>query len=107
STGSFNSRKSRVRKLPEFGGEFPSSTLADEILTEGKGQVKALITVAGNPALSLPNGRKLEKALGKLDFMIAVDFYLNETTQHADIILPPTGPLEHSHYDLALNMLTV
>ncbi|HVL01887.1 MAG TPA: molybdopterin oxidoreductase family protein, partial [Dongiaceae bacterium] len=106
-TGTFNSRKSRVRKLPEFGGEFPSSPLADEILTEGKGQVKALITVAGNPVLSLPNGRRLEKALGKLDFMIAVDFYLNETTQHADIILPPTGPLEHGHYDLALNMVTV
>lgn len=106
-TGSFNSRKSRVRKLPEFGGEFPSTTLADEILTEGKGQVKALITIAGNPVLSLPNGKRMEKALGKLDFMIAVDFYLNETTQHADIILPPTGPLEHGHYDLGLSMVTV
>lgn len=106
-TGSFNSRKSRVRKLPEFGGEFPAATLADEILTEGKGQIRALITVAGNPALSVPNGKRLEQALEKLDFMVAVDFYLNETTRHADLILPPTGPLEHSHYDLALNMVTV
>ncbi len=106
-TGSFNSRKSRVRKLPEFGGEFPATTLADEILTDGKGQVKALITIAGNPVLSLPNGRRMEKALEKLDFMIAVDFYLNETTRHADIILPPTGPLEHGHYDLGLSMVTV
>ncbi len=106
-TGSFNSRKSRVRKLPEFGGEFPAVTLADEIITEGKGQVKALITIAGNPVLSVPNGKRLELALDKLDFMVAVDFYLNETTRHADIILPPTAPLEHGHYDLALNMLTV
>lgn len=106
-TGSFNSRKSRVRKLPEFGGEFPAATLADEILTEGKGQIKALITIAGNPVLSVPNGKRLETALEKLDFMVAVDFYLNETTRHADIILPPTGPLEHGHYDLALNMVTV
>lgn len=106
-TGSFNSRKSRVRKLPEFGGEFPAATLADEILTDGKGQVKALITIAGNPVLSLPNGRKTERALEKLDFMIAVDFYLNESSRHADIILPPTGPLEHGHYDIALNMVTV
>lgn len=106
-TGSFNSRKSRVRKLPEFGGEFPVATLADEILVEGKGQVRALITIAGNPVLSTPNGKRLETALEKLDFMVAVDFYLNETTRHADIILPPTAPLEHGHYDLALHMVTV
>ncbi|RLT94405.1 molybdopterin-dependent oxidoreductase [Ketobacter sp.] len=106
-TGSFNSRKSRVRKYPEFGGEFPASTLADEILTNGKGQIKALVTSAGNPVLSLPNGRKVDKALQQLDFMVAIDFYLNETTRHAHIILPPTGPLEHGHYDLVLNMVTV
>ncbi|MBA53744.1 MAG: dehydrogenase [Pseudomonadales bacterium] len=106
-TGSFNSRKSRVRKYPEFGGEFPASTLADEILTNGKGQIKALVTSAGNPVLSLPNGRKVDKALEQLDFMVSIDFYLNETTRHADIILPPTGPLEHGHYDLVLNMVTV
>ena len=106
-TGSFNSKKSRVRKYPEFGGEFPASTLADEILTNGKGQIKALVTSAGNPVLSLPNGRKVDKALQQLDFMVSIDFYLNETTRHADIILPPTGPLEHGHYDLVLNMVTV
>jgi len=106
-TGSFNSRKSRVRKYPEFGGEFPATTMADEILTSGKGQIKALVTCAGNPVLSLPNGRKVESALQQLDFMVSIDFYLNETTRHADIILPPTGPLEHGHYDLALNMLAV
>ncbi|MEC8814087.1 MAG: molybdopterin-dependent oxidoreductase [Pseudomonadota bacterium] len=106
-TGSFNSRKSRVRKYPEFGGEFPATTLADEILTSGKGQIRALVTAAGNPVLSLPNGNKVSKALQQLDFMVSIDFYLNETTSHADIILPPTGPLEHGHYDVVLNMLTV
>lgn len=106
-TGTFNSRKSRVRKYPEFGGEFPATTLADEILTSGKGQIRAMITSAGNPVLSLPNGSKVDKALQQLDFMVSIDFYLNETTRHADIILPPTGPLEHSHYDLVLNILTV
>ena len=105
--GTFNTRKSRVRQLPEFGGEFPTSTLADEILTEGPGQVRALVTLAGNPVLSSPNGQKLDRALSNLDFMVSVDFYLNETTRHADIILPPTGPLEHGHYDLIFNMFAV
>ncbi|CBL44489.1 Probable molybdopterin oxidoreductase [gamma proteobacterium HdN1] len=104
-TGDFGLRRSRVRKLPAFSGEFPTSTLADEILTEGDGQIRALITCAGNPVLSAPNGTKLERALKALDYMVCIDFYLNETTQHANIILPPTGPLERSHYDLALNLL--
>lgn len=106
-TGTFNARTSRVRQLPEFGGEYPVATLADEILTEGPGQIRALVTCAGNPVLSAPNGRKMEKALENLDFMVCIDFYLNETTRHADIILPPTGPLEHGHFDLGLNMVAV
>lgn len=106
-SGSFNSRRSRVRGYPEFGDEYPASTLADEILTPGKGQIRAMVTSAGNPVLSLPNGKKMDKALGQLDFMVSIDFYLNETTRHADIILPPTGPLEHGHYDLALHMVAV
>ena len=106
-TGTFNTRTSRVRNLPEFNGEFPAVTLADEILTPGEGQVKALVLAAGNPVLSVPNGKKLDKAMGQLDFVVAVDFYLNESTRHADIILPPTGPLEHSHYDLIFHGLAV
>lgn len=105
--GTFGTRQSRVRQLPEFGGEYPAATLADEILTEGAGQIRALVTCAGNPVLSAPNGPKLEKALENLDFMVCIDFYLNETTRHADIILPPTGPLEHSHFDLALNGVAI
>lgn len=105
--GSFNRYQSRVRGLPEFNGELPVATLAEEILTEGKGQIKALITHAGNPVLSTPNGIQLEKALDSLDFMVAIDIYLNETTRHAHIILPPTGPLEHGHYDLVFNLLAV
>lgn len=105
--GSFNRYQSRVRGLPEFNGELPVATLAEEILTEGEGQIRALITHAGNPVLSTPNGRQLDEALASLDFMISIDFYLNETTRHADLILPPTGPLEHGHYDLVFNTIAV
>lgn len=105
--GSFGRYHSRVRGLPEFGGEFPAVTLADEILTPGEGQIRALITHAGNPVLSIPNGRRLEEALNELEFMVSIDFYLNETTRFANIILPPSGPLEHGHYDLGLNVVAV
>ncbi|KZX66277.1 dehydrogenase [Alcanivorax sp. HI0033] len=98
-TGSFDRYRSRVHGYPEFGGEFPVTTLADEMLTPGKGQVKAFVSHAGNPVLSCPDGRKLDKALGQLDFMVSIDFYINETTRHADIILPPTGQLEHAQFD--------
>lgn len=99
--------KSRLRGLPEFGGEFPLSTLAEEIEAGGRGGIFGLITSAGNPALSAPNGARLERALPKLEFMASIDFYLNETTRHAHVILPPSGPLEHDHYDVALHLLAV
>ncbi len=105
--GSFGRWKSRVRGLPEFAGELPVSALAEEILTPGEGQVRALITAAGNPVLSTPNGRRLEEALPRLDFMLSIDFYLNETTRHAHLILPPTAALEHDHYDLVFHLLAI
>ena len=105
--GSFARWHTRVRKLPEFAGEFPVATLAEEILTEGPGQIKALVTHAGNPVLSTPNGRQLDRALAGLEFMAAIDFYINETTRHAHIILPPTSSLERGHYDLAFHLLAV
>src|SRR5690606_30962134 len=89
----------------EYGGELPVAALAEEMLEPGEGQVRALITVAGNPVLSTPNGRKLEQALDGLDFMLSVDFYINETTRYADLILPPTAPLEHDHYDATFSLL--
>ncbi|WP_245585167.1 molybdopterin-dependent oxidoreductase [Solimonas flava] len=98
--GHYAAWRSRVRGLPEFGGELPVAALAEEILAPGEGQIRALVTIAGNPVLSTPNGRQLERALGALDFMVAVDCYRNETTRFADFILPPTGALEHDHYDL-------
>ena len=98
--GSYAKRRSRVRGLPEVGGEFPVAVLAEEIDTPGRGQVRALITSAGNPVLSTPNGRRLEQALAQLDFMVSIDWYLNETTRFADVILPPTAHLERSHYDV-------
>jgi anaerobic selenocysteine-containing dehydrogenase len=99
--------RSRVRGLPEVGGELPVSTLADEILTPGEGQVRAVVTVAGNPVLSTPDGARLDRALAGVDFMAAVDLYVNETTRHADVILPPTTALERDHYDLAFHVLAV
>ena len=106
-TGSFNRRQSRVNKLPEFTGEYPVATLADEILTPGEGQVKALVTVAGNPVLSTPNGSQLDSALESLDFMVSIDIYLNETTKHAHIILPPTTGLETAIYDLVFHQFAI
>ncbi|MEH6590043.1 MAG: molybdopterin-dependent oxidoreductase [Halioglobus sp.] len=103
SPGGFARHHSRVRKLPEFDRELPAAALAEEITTPGEGQIRALFTGAGNPVLSTPNGRKLDAALESLDFMVSLDPYLNETTRHADIILPPTSPLEHDHYDLAFH----
>ena len=105
--GIFARWHSRVRKLPEFSGELPVAALAEEILTEGDGQVKALVTLAGNPVLSTPNGRELDRALASLEFMVSIDCYINETTRHAHIILPPSSPLERGHYDIAFNLLAV
>ncbi len=107
SPGHFARWKSRIRALPEFGGELPVSALAEEILSEGPAQVRGLVTIAGNPVLSTPNGQQLDKALEQLESMVAIDFYINETTRHADLILPPTPPLERDHYDLVFNILAV
>jgi anaerobic selenocysteine-containing dehydrogenase len=103
----FGRWKSRVRGLPEYFGELPASCLAEEIETPGEGQVKALVTVAGNPALSAPHSRRLQQALGMLDFLVSVDIYLNETTRQARVILPPPSALARAHYDLALYQLAI
>ena len=103
----YNRWQSRVRKLPEFMGELPVAALAEEILTGGEGQIKALITSCGNPVLSTPNGSGLAGALDQLEFMVSIDIYINETTRHADIILPPATGLEVSHYDVIFNILAV
>ncbi len=105
--GHFAAFHSRVSGLPEFSGELPASAMAEEILIEGEGQIRSLITIAGNPVLSAPNGNQMDKALAGLDFMVSIDFYINETTQHADIILPPTSALEHDHYDIAFHRFAI
>ncbi|MBV4456913.1 molybdopterin oxidoreductase family protein [Pseudomonas sp. COR58] len=107
SGGHFNKWQSRVSGRPEYGGELPVSALAEEMLTEGEGQIRALITVAGNPVLSTPNGRQLEQALDGLEFMVSVDLYINETTRYADLILPSTSALENDHYDTTFNLFAV
>ena len=105
--GHFAKYKSRVRGLPEFAGELPVAAMAEEMDTPGPGQIRALVTLAGNPVLSTPNGARLEAALAKLDFMVSIDFYLNETTRFAHVILPPTSALEHDHYDLVFHALAI
>lgn len=100
-------RYKTVSGLPEFGGELPASAMADQILLESNEQIKMMFVVAGNPILSSSNSQRLDKAFKSLDFMVSIDYYLNETSRHADIILPPTAPLEQSHYDLVFNLLSV
>ncbi|CAJ1495296.1 molybdopterin-dependent oxidoreductase [[Mycobacterium] burgundiense] len=98
---------SRVSGHPEVASELPAAALAEEIDTPGDGQLKALITIAGNPVLSAPDGERLTRALAGLGFMISIDPYLNATTRHADVILPPPPPSQSPHYDFVLNNLAV
>jgi len=98
---------SRVSGYPETIGELPVVALAEEILTPGEGQIKAMFIGAGNPLLSTPNNSLLEKAFDQLEFIVSLDFFLNETSRKADIILPPPSALERPHYDLVFNHLAV
>ncbi len=99
--------KSRVRGLPETLGDLPAACMAEEIETPGKGQIRALLTFAGNPVLSTPNGRRLAAAMDELDFMVSIDLYVNETTRHADIILPSAWTLADDHVDLLVSGFAV
>lgn len=105
--GHFDKWRSRVRNLPEFAGEFPCSTLVDEMTTPGDGQIRAMAVFSGNPVLSMPGGEKLDRAFAELDFLVSFDFYVNETSRHADVILPPTMALERDHYDLIFHSFAV
>ena len=98
---------SRVSGHPEVMGEYPVGVLSEEIETPGDGQIRALVTLAGNPVLSTPNSERLAGALDQLDFMVSIDLYLNETTRHADVILPPPSQLQRGHYDLLLLQFAV
>ncbi|EJL85692.1 anaerobic dehydrogenase, typically selenocysteine-containing [Polaromonas sp. CF318] len=97
---------SRVSRAPEVLGELPATCLAEEIETAGPGQVKAFISIATNPVLSVPNGERLSRALDQLDFMVSLDIYLNETSRHADVILPGPSPLEDMHYDVVFTQFS-
>jgi anaerobic selenocysteine-containing dehydrogenase len=99
--------RSRVSGHPEFAAEFPSSLLAEEILTPGPGRIRGLVLYAGNPVLSVPDGRAVERALGDLEFCASVDFYLNESNRHADVILPPVPPLERDEFDVVFPSVSV
>ncbi len=99
--------KSRINGYPEVLGELPAAALATEIETSGEDQIRSLICITANPAISNPNSHRLDKALGTLDFMVSVDFYLNETSRHAHVILPPTTHLSQGHYDFTFNLFSV
>lgn len=99
--------RSRVSNHPVFAGEFPAVSMAEEIETPGEGQVRAMLTIAGNPVSSTPNGRRLDRALAGLEFMASIDIYVNETTRHADVILPPASMLAHDNYDVVFNALAI
>ncbi len=105
--GHYDVWRSRVRGAAEFAGELPVATLREEIETPGEGQIRAMLTIAGNPVLSTPDGRRLADAFDGLDFMASIDIYLNETTRHADVVLPTTTALERDHYDLVFHGLAV
>ena len=105
--GRLAQRVSRVRALPDFASELPVAALAEEMLEPGEGQIRGFVCFAGNPVLSTPNGSQLERGLQSLDFMISVDPYLNETSRHANLILPPTSPLEREHFDIAFHSLAI
>jgi anaerobic selenocysteine-containing dehydrogenase len=105
--GTFDRWRSSVQHLPEFGGDLPVAALADEIEKGAERRVRGLLTMAGNPVLSAPNGRRLDEALTTLDFMVSIDPYLNETTRHAHVILPPSPPLSRGHYPLPLYAFSV
>jgi anaerobic selenocysteine-containing dehydrogenase len=98
---------SRVSGHPEAKGEMPIAALAEEIETPGEGQIRALIAIAANPVLSAPDGDRLDRALAGLDLMVSIDPYLNETSRHADVVLPPPPPAQSAHFDFAFNALAV
>jgi anaerobic selenocysteine-containing dehydrogenase len=103
-TGRWNSR---VSGYPEVMSELPTVAIPEEIETPGDGQIRAMITIGGNPVLSAPDGPRLADALETVDFMLSVDPYLNETTRHADVILPPPPPSRAGHFDIAFAAASV
>ena len=105
--GNWGKTKSRVGGRPIFGGELPAAAMAEEIETPGEGRILAMLTIAGNPVSSTPNGRRLDRALTGLEFMASIDIYINETTRHADVILPPVSMLSHENYDVIFNAFAI
>ena len=105
--GSIGRRHSRVSGHPDVLGEFPAACMAEEIETQGEGQIRALFVVAGNPVLSTPNGARLDRALASLELMVSIDMYRNATSRRAHYVLPPCGPLERDHYGLFLLPIAV
>jgi len=105
--GDHGRHSQRVSGLPEMNGELPVAGLADEITTPGEGQVRGMLVYAGNPVLSTPGGARLEPALSTLEWFVAVDMYVTETSRHANVILPPVSQLERSDIDVVMPLVSV
>ncbi len=105
--GNWGKARTRVSGHATFGGELPAAAMSEEMETPGEGQVRAFLTIAGNPVSSTPNGRRLDRALAGLEFMAAVDIYVNETTRHANVILPPASMICHDNYDVIFNAFAI
>jgi anaerobic selenocysteine-containing dehydrogenase len=86
--------QSRIRGLGQVAGELPTAALSDEILTPGEGQVRALIVIGGNPALSFPDQVKTERALRDLELLVVVDPFETATARLADYVIGPALCLE-------------
>lgn len=104
---SYPEKRSRVSQQPLYNGEFPVSVMAEEMETPGEGQIRALVTVAGNPVLTAPNGPRIDRALAQLDFMVSIDLHINDTTRHADLLLPASVALEEDIYDMVFHSFAV
>lgn len=87
---------SRIDNVPYVMGQVPGALLADEILTPGKGRIRAMINNAGNPLLSFPNSERLAKAFEDLELFVCMDIVRNETAQYADYVLPGLHALERA-----------
>lgn len=105
--GRYAEWRTRLRGLPSFGGEVPAATFAEEMLTEGEGQIRAFVSIAGNPVLSFPNGPRVDEALASLEFMVALEPYINATSRHANVILPAPRALECDHYEMVFYSFAV
>jgi anaerobic selenocysteine-containing dehydrogenase len=87
-------RKSRIGGYPYLTNSYPASELSREILMDSSDRIRGLIVDAGDPSLLFPNASRFEEAAEKLDLLVSIDTYMNETAQKADFVLPAANFFE-------------